>query len=184
MAYFNARTTLLVIGLNIAAKVASRFSKDLACVHAARSIVELRVAVSEAVNALYPTTSKHVRGAWVEALMASSATPHSSIMHPDEVRGYFLLELLWTHIAHCITKLRSDLELMNREPQQSAAFASLTVREREVLVRIALGEKDAAVGRALGIATRTVGKHVEHILSKLAVETRAAAVAAVYNTRS
>jgi DNA-binding NarL/FixJ family response regulator len=54
----------------------------------------------------------------------------------------------------------------------------LTPRERQVLARIARGDTDAAAGRALGVATRTVSKHVENILRKLGVETRTAAVQA------
>lgn len=170
--------------MNLSDRVAWKFSRALANVHASRSTAELKGAVSDAVNDLYPKTLENVRAAWLEAVISSSATPPVSLSPPEEIRGYLLLELLWSHIIQCIAKLRSDLERMNSEPLHSAAFVSLTVREREVLVRIALGETDAAVGRALGIATRTVGKHVEHILSKLAAETRAAAVATVYNARS
>lgn len=55
--------------------------------------------------------------------------------------------------------------------------AHLTHREREVLQHVALGETDAAIGRALAIAPKTASKHVENILRKLGVETRTAAVA-------
>ncbi len=53
---------------------------------------------------------------------------------------------------------------------------TLTPRERQVLARLARGETDAVAARVLGIATRTVSKHVEGILRKLGVETRTAAV--------
>lgn len=57
---------------------------------------------------------------------------------------------------------------------------ALTPREREVLELLAdgLGQRDIA--DRLFIAHRTVGKHIEHILHKLAAPNRAAAVAIAY----
>ncbi len=52
----------------------------------------------------------------------------------------------------------------------------LTPRECEVLMRVGFGETDTEIGRVLGISPKTVSKHVEHILHKLGVETRTAAV--------
>lgn len=70
---------------------------------------------------------------------------------------------------------------MDLQPH-SAALASfgLTPRECEVLVWAARGKRDSEIARILGIAPKTVGKHIEHILKKLAVETRTgAAIAAM-----
>ena len=52
----------------------------------------------------------------------------------------------------------------------------LTSRECEVLSWIAHGKRDADIAKILGIATRTVGKHIEHLLAKLHAENRTAAV--------
>lgn len=60
---------------------------------------------------------------------------------------------------------------------EPGAHECLTPREREVLQRLVLGETDAAASRALGIAAKTVSKHVENILRKLGVENRTAAAA-------
>lgn len=54
---------------------------------------------------------------------------------------------------------------------------ALTVREGEVLARIRAGLTDAQIARDLGVARRTVSKHVERVLAKLGVESRAAAAA-------
>lgn len=54
----------------------------------------------------------------------------------------------------------------------------LTDRELEVLTHIASGLTNRAVGEALFISTKTVGRHVENIYSKIGVSTRAGA--AVY----
>ncbi len=53
----------------------------------------------------------------------------------------------------------------------------LTPREREVLRLLAEGMPDREIARALSISPRTVGGHVTHLLAKLEVETRTAAVA-------
>ena len=64
-----------------------------------------------------------------------------------------------------------------RISEEAARRFGLTRREFEVLCRIAEGKSNAEIGAAIGAATRTVDKHVEHIFDKLAVKTRTAAVA-------
>ena len=53
----------------------------------------------------------------------------------------------------------------------------LTRRESEVLAYVAVGKTNPEIGTILGISSRTVSKHVEHILERLGVETRTAAAA-------
>jgi DNA-binding CsgD family transcriptional regulator len=55
----------------------------------------------------------------------------------------------------------------------------LTAREREVLCWLAAGKTNAQIALILGMSTRTVQKHLEHIFVKLGVETRTAAIARV-----
>jgi|SRR6187401_2448451 len=55
------------------------------------------------------------------------------------------------------------------------AFPSLTPREREVLERLARGERNEQIASALGLSSKTVRNHVSIILSKLAVVDRTAA---------
>ncbi|MCW2953000.1 MAG: helix-turn-helix transcriptional regulator [Conexibacter sp.] len=52
----------------------------------------------------------------------------------------------------------------------------LTRRELEVLTHLAQGRANAEIADDLGVVVRTVKAHVEHILEKLAVPTRTAAV--------
>ena len=54
----------------------------------------------------------------------------------------------------------------------------LTPREAEVLFWLSEGKTNAEIGVILNSARRTVEKHVEHILEKLGVENRAAAIRA------
>ena len=56
--------------------------------------------------------------------------------------------------------------------------ASLTPREAEVLHLLAAGQTDATIAATLFISVRTVENHVAHILAKLGVRTRTAAVQA------
>lgn len=51
----------------------------------------------------------------------------------------------------------------------------LTPRQCEVLGWVAHGKRDADIAKILGIAPKTVGKHVEHLLAKLHAENRTAA---------
>lgn len=60
------------------------------------------------------------------------------------------------------------------------AEVPLSVRELQVLAEMSEGRSNTAIGRALGISSRTVGHHVEHILAKLGVSGRVqASVSAV-----
>ncbi len=60
------------------------------------------------------------------------------------------------------------------EPRQ--VFPQLTDREVSVLELMTDGRSNAAIGRALGLAPKTVANNVSHILVKLGVRDRAAAI--------
>jgi DNA-binding NarL/FixJ family response regulator len=62
-------------------------------------------------------------------------------------------------------------QLLN-PPDGNMNGSGLSQRERQVLERIADGLTDREIGAALGISPRTVGRHVGHILDKLAVRNR------------
>lgn len=59
-------------------------------------------------------------------------------------------------------------------------FPALSSREAEALVLLAEGLKDSSIAAHLGIGIRTAESHVAHVLSKLGVENRSAAVATYY----
>lgn len=61
-------------------------------------------------------------------------------------------------------------------PQADAPFPGLTVREREVLERVAQGRSNGAIAAALNLAPKTVGNHISSIFAKLRVATRAEAI--------
>ena len=64
-----------------------------------------------------------------------------------------------------------------QKPMTSSPLDELTEREREVLNLLGQGYTNRQIADQLGITANTVKKHVDHILQKLQVSTRAAAVA-------
>jgi DNA-binding NarL/FixJ family response regulator len=60
--------------------------------------------------------------------------------------------------------------------------ATLTDREREVLVLIAGGRSNQEIAADLGISIDTVKSHVKHVFTKLAVRDRSQAVIAAYES--
>jgi DNA-binding NarL/FixJ family response regulator len=104
----------------------------------------------------------------------------------EQLRASIAIALTqWEHQREAERRLQSLLESRNtpspvsipRVSEEAARQFGLTRREYEVLCRIAEGKSNAEIGEAIGAATRTVDKHVEHIFDKLAVKTRTAAVA-------
>jgi DNA-binding CsgD family transcriptional regulator len=62
-------------------------------------------------------------------------------------------------------------------PERSAAPHRLTSRELEVLVLLADGRSNRAIADTLSLSERTVENHVQHLLTKLDLDSRAAAAA-------
>lgn len=90
-----------------------------------------------------------------------------------------LARMLGPHLALAHLHAQKSEALREAHPH---SFTALTAREHEVLSWIAEGKRDGEIAIILGIARRTVGKHVEHILAKLTCETRTAAVAQYFGT--
>jgi len=67
--------------------------------------------------------------------------------------------------------------ILQSQPSQPeaapSALATLTAREREVLVLIGEGLRNKDIGERLGISPKTVSRHRDNILRKLNLETRA-----------
>ena len=86
-----------------------------------------------------------------------------------------------TMIADAIHSHRLAAQAAEAPREQKAlvdsALSELTDRERDVLELLAKGYTNRQIADQLGITANTVKKHVDHILQKLQVSTRAAAVA-------
>ena len=72
--------------------------------------------------------------------------------------------------------------VLQRAPVRGVAPV-LTRRELQVLRLLAEGRRQAEIANELVISPRTVGTHIEHILGKLGVHSRAQAVALAYRNR-
>lgn len=67
------------------------------------------------------------------------------------------------------------------EPNTLMRALKLTAREAEVLYWVALGKTNPEIAGVLDMSPRTVNKHLEHIFTKLGVETRTAATTVALN---
>jgi DNA-binding NarL/FixJ family response regulator len=66
------------------------------------------------------------------------------------------------------------------EEERPNQGASLTNREREILALLAAGLRSNAIAKNLFISPKTVSTHIQHILAKLDVHSRAEAVAVAF----
>ena len=64
--------------------------------------------------------------------------------------------------------------LATRDP--GTVFPELTRREHEVLGRVAAGESNGEIARALTLSDKTVRNHISNLFTKLQVATRAQAI--------
>jgi DNA-binding NarL/FixJ family response regulator len=79
-----------------------------------------------------------------------------------------------------VRRLASRSGLRPKRQSKSRLAQALTKREREVLYLLAEGKTQKDIARELFISQKTVGTHLQHILSKLGVHSRAEAVAFVH----
>jgi DNA-binding NarL/FixJ family response regulator len=78
------------------------------------------------------------------------------------------------------SELVARVRALLRRSQPQHTNGLLTRRELEVLRLLAEGLKQREIAQRLVISPKTVGTHIEHVLSKLGVHSRAEAVAAAY----
>ena len=71
---------------------------------------------------------------------------------------------------------------LDHAPTGADPFASLTEREREILVEIATGESNAEIARRLYLSEATVKTHVGRVLAKLGLRDRVQAAVLAYET--
>jgi DNA-binding NarL/FixJ family response regulator len=104
-------------------------------------------------------------------------------------KGYLLKGADQDEIARAISTVASGHlvlgpaiaeQLMQRlngtTPIAEVPFPTLTVREREILDRLATGENNTAISVALGLAGKTVSNHISAIFAKLQVASRSEAI--------
>lgn len=132
---------------------------------------------------LYQEAFKHVGSEYQFAVAVVTATHVGGLtLHRDSPIQESLRPLLTIFAPHI--ERAYGLALVGREPMKAIGpdeltKHGLTAREAEVLVWVIQGKRDSEIALILGISSKTVSKHIERILSKLNVETRGAAVAAI-----
>ena len=75
-----------------------------------------------------------------------------------------------------LARVRRSIARFGRNGDQSRAFG-LTTRDREILVFLADGLSQKAIAAELVISPKTVATHIQRVLAKLSVHSRAEAVA-------
>ena len=108
-----------------------------------------------------------------EEMLGAIRTVHAgdAVIAPSSTRR--LLE-------HLVTALPAPPDPASS--RSTAALATLTDREREVLVLMARGRSNTEIGQDLFVAEATVKTHVGRILAKLAARDRVQAVVVAYET--
>jgi LuxR family maltose regulon positive regulatory protein len=84
-------------------------------------------------------------------------------------------ELEWTELAMLRGWAQRYADPAVQEPAPSAGAGPLSARELDVLSRIASGESNKLIARALDLSPHTVKRHVANILDKLDISSRAQA---------
>jgi HD-GYP domain-containing protein (c-di-GMP phosphodiesterase class II) len=101
--------------------------------------------------------------------------PYREPLSPAQAAGEIRADVAAGRLDPVTAQALLEVAGHERRAIRSAGPSSLTPREREVLAFLAVGETNKAIARRLGISTKTVGNHVEHIYAKLGVGNRAGA---------
>ena len=81
-----------------------------------------------------------------------------------------------------IARVRRLIDRTRKAPTATVdltRLSTLTTRERQVLALVAEGKSQKQIATSLGISVKTVGAHVQNVLSKLGLHSRVEAVAMV-----
>lgn len=141
-----------------------------------------------------------IRGEWPQTAIVIFTTNHSEdsllrVLHAG-VSGYLthhvssdvLLHTIRTaarheillqqeHIAQLLAHLNRTVHTQPLAYEQPGKGCALTGREKEILQRVAYGERNKEIAMQLGISEPTVKTHLANIFFKLGVDSRASAVA-------
>ncbi len=104
-------------------------------------------------------------------------TDRAGLLHAlrTAIRGETLLCL--ENVASLLTRVVSSAPKGDTAPVAGDVGPALTKREREILQRVASGERNKEIAARLGISEPTVKSHLVAIYFKLGVDLRASAVA-------
>jgi DNA-binding response OmpR family regulator/DNA-binding CsgD family transcriptional regulator len=119
--------------------------------------------------------------AWVSRnALNPSATPNESIViaaHDIKIRFRLLSRVADDEILLVIQQA-APVEVERAGIHKLQSRFGLTSREAEVLYWLSCGKSNRDIAEILGISLRTADKHLEHVYTKIGVESRSGAVAA------
>jgi pimeloyl-ACP methyl ester carboxylesterase/DNA-binding CsgD family transcriptional regulator len=126
-----------------------------------------------------PTLILHARDdeaiPFSQARVLAGEIPGARLVSLDS-KNHILLEQepAWQHFRE---EILAFMEVSNRpENIEDPIFASLSAREREILLELTAGRTNAEIGRRLFISEKTVRNHITKIYEKLDVHSRAQAI--------
>jgi pimeloyl-ACP methyl ester carboxylesterase/DNA-binding CsgD family transcriptional regulator len=109
-----------------------------------------------------------------EGRLLATAIPGAQFVELDSANHVLLgHEPAWTRFQEAVLEF---VGMAGGATDEDPAFASLSPREREVLVLITEGLGNAEIGERLAISEKTVRNHVSSVFDKLGVWTRAQAM--------
>jgi FixJ family two-component response regulator len=91
----------------------------------------------------------------------------------DFIEKPFKDQLLLDAIAQAVRRSHASAAQGSQHGQARQRFEQLTLREREIALRVARGQPSKLIGRELGISDKTVQVHRTHILEKMDVHSAA-----------
>lgn len=91
----------------------------------------------------------------------------------DFIEKPFNDQVLLERIAQCIERDAEQRALREQQGQVQQRFASLTVREREVLTRIVGGKANKVVADELGLSPKTIEVHRASVMRKMEAQSLA-----------
>ncbi|OQW86640.1 MAG: hypothetical protein BWK72_16260 [Rhodoferax ferrireducens] len=94
--------------------------------------------------------------------------------HPPGARDAYLLELLMPYLHMALHRMLASES--GNQPEAAAAATLFSKREIQVLHWVKNGKTNQEIGQILGICPPTVKNHMQNIMRKLNVNTRAQAV--------
>jgi two-component system, NarL family, nitrate/nitrite response regulator NarL len=127
---------------------------------------ELRDEYGEALPIIFVTGERTEPGDRVAGLLLGADDYVVKPFDPDE---------LVARVRRSI--VRSDLSLRRNGDGDGRSTFGLTGRERDILMLLADGRRQDAIAEELVISPKTVATHIQRILAKLGVHSRAEAVA-------
>jgi DNA-binding CsgD family transcriptional regulator len=136
-----------------------------------------RPASTQLLTAVQPANHQPAAGELVHRLLGESLCIELQLLGAADRQHQPELTLLRPHLSQAYENARQLAAAFSRPRNLLAVLKEtwgLTSRESEVAFWVAEGKTNPEIALILGIAARTIEKHMEHVLAKLHLENRVA----------